>query len=148
MDLAIAFRGQGRKNIMSKQDKDRCIWCGCTDTRQFSENPIVITCSKGHYWKFDDDETVTPLRLIPHSRAAAKFKQLNKQVRYEARMVRNAGIYPAPHLIGLEKFREALLNMIEKDEVYLFELPDGSVNYVIDFQLMEERYGKELQYSN
>lgn len=133
---------------MTRQDKDRCIWCGCTDTRQFSENPRVITCGNGHYWRWDDDETVTPLRLIPHSQAAAKFKQLNKQVRYEARMARNAGIGPAPHFNGLEKFREAQLNMIENGEMYLFELPDGSVNYVLDFRLMEERYGLELQHSN
>jgi len=77
---------------MIGQDKDRCIWCGCTDTRQFSENPSVITCKNGHYWRFDDDETVTPLKLTPFSRAATKFSQLNKQVKTEAYLMKRKDI--------------------------------------------------------
>ena len=73
---------------MTRQDKDRCIWYCCTDTRQFREAPRVVSCSKGHYWKFDEDETVTPLRLIPLSKAAGKFKQLNKQERTEAHLMK------------------------------------------------------------
>ena len=74
---------------MTKHDNDQCIWCGGTDTREFCIVPRVIIRKKDPYGRVDDDETVTPLRLLPHSKAVAKFLQLNKQDRIEAIIVRS-----------------------------------------------------------